>query len=201
MIVRYSMSFVVGCAVTFLLLWVMQILIASGMDALTEKRDFKFLDFVRVQETEQLFTEKAKPKKPPEPETQPPDMPPPQADSSANASGATFGIPDLSGVDIDIGMSGGFAVVDGEYLPIVRVEPIYPRRAQSRGLDGSCTMTFTVNKLGLVEDAVAECTSSVFERASLNAVAKWKYKPRVVDGEPIDSPGVQTLLTFTLEDD
>jgi len=155
---------------------------------------------VRVKETEQLFTETAKPKKPPEPETQPPDMLPPQADSSANAAGASFGVPSITGVEIDIG-AGGFSVTDGEYLPIVRVEPIYPRRAQSRGLKGNCIMTFTVNKLGLVADATAECTSTVFERSSLNAVAKWKFKPRVVDGEPIDSPGVQTQLTYEFEDD
>ncbi len=200
MIARYGVSFISGCAVTFSLLWVMQILIASGMDALTDKKDFKFLDFVRVKETEQLFTETAKPKKPPEPEQQPPDMPPPQADSSSSATGASFGVPAITGVDINIGI-GGFAVTDGEYLPIVRVEPIYPRRAQSRGLNGSCIMTFTVNKLGLVSDPTAECTSTVFERTSLNAVAKWKFKPRVVDGEAIDSPGVQTLLTYELAED
>ena len=62
-------------------------------------------------------------------------------------------------------------------------------------------MEFTVTKTGEVVDAVAvDCSSSVFESASVKAVLKWKYKPRVVNGEPIDSPGVQTRLTYKFED-
>jgi protein TonB len=91
--------------------------------------------------------------------------------------------------------------VDGEYLPIVRVEPMYPRRAQSRGIEGFCDMEFTVLKTGEVTNAVAtECSSSVFTNASVKAVLKWKYKPRVVNGEPIDSPGVRTRLTYKFEE-
>jgi len=186
--------------VTFTLLWIMQFLIATGIDAVTEKRDFKFLDFVRVKETEQLMVEKAKPKKPPEPETPPPDMPPPQADTFDSA-GASFGVPDLSGVDINIGMGGSFDNMDGEYLPVVKVNPIYPRRAQQRGLSGYCDVRFTVTRLGTVEDVeIIECSSSLFERASINAARKFKYKPRVVDGEPIDTPGVPHRISFEIEE-
>jgi protein TonB len=58
-----------------------------------------------------------------------------------------------------------------------------------------------VTKTGEVIDAVArECSSSVFKNSSVKAVLKWKYKPRVVNGEPIDSPGVQTKLTYKFEE-
>jgi len=40
----------------------------------------------------------------------------------------------------------------------------------------------------------------VFERAALAAVLKFKYKPRVVDGEPIEVAGVRNKITFVLED-
>ena len=50
-----------------------------------------------------------------------------------------------------------------------------------------------------MQEAV-ECSSSVFANASVKAVLKWKYKPRVVNGEPIDSPGVQTRLTYKFDE-
>jgi protein TonB len=45
-----------------------------------------------------------------------------------------------------------------------------------------------------------ESTHSVFERPALKAVLKFKYKPRIVDGEPIEVAGVQNKITFQLED-
>jgi len=126
-------------------------------------------------------------------------MPPPQLDNlDPNAPVVNLG---RISVGADMTMGGTDFAVDGEYLPIVRVEPLYPRRAQSRGIEGYCDMEFTVTKTGEVINAVAtECSSSVFKNASVKAVLKWKYKPRVVNGESIDSPGVRTRLTFKFEE-
>jgi protein TonB len=41
--------------------------------------------------------------------------------------------------------------------------------------------------------------SGVFERASVKAAEKFKYKPRVVDGEAIEVAGVQNKFTYELE--
>jgi protein TonB len=43
-------------------------------------------------------------------------------------------------------------------------------------------------------------TSSLFERAATRAVLKFKYKPRVVDGVPVEVPGVKTRITFQIEE-
>jgi protein TonB len=104
-------------------------------------------------------------------------------------------------LDANLSIGGvGFGVSDGEYLPIVKVAPVYPSRAASRGLEGNCIVEFTVTRTGAVQDvAVVECTSSLFERASTQAALKFKYKPRVIDGEPVDVTGVQHLITFLME--
>jgi protein TonB len=200
MVARLGISIVAGTVVTFALLWIMQVLIATGKEALTDKSEFRFVDFVRVKQEELLQQKKPKPKKPPDPEQEPPDVPPPQMDSMDTAQSVNVGRLSVS-TDVSIGGIGGFENVDGEYLPIVKVAPIYPRRAQSRGLSGYCILNFTVTRLGTVANVqVDECTSSLFERASVNAAAKFKYKPRVVDGEPIDVPGVRHKITFEIED-
>jgi protein TonB len=198
MIARVGVSLSMGVVVTFALLWLMQFLIASGRSAITDKAEFRFADFIRVRQEETLEQKDRKPTKPPQVEQPPPDMPPPQLDNlDPNTPMVSMG---KVNVNFDVGMQGGDFAVDGEYLPIVRVEPIYPRRAQSRGIEGYCDMEFTVTKTGEVTDAVAtECSSSVFQSASTKAVLKWKYKPRVLDGDPIDSPGVQTRLTYQFE--
>ncbi len=190
-----------GVVMTFALLWLMQYLIASGEKALTDTEDFKFADFVRVEREETLEQKKPKPKKPPEPDQPPPDIPPPQIDNlDPNAGSISISAVSVN-TGINIGGIGGFDNVDGEYLPIVKVAPIYPRRAQQRGLSGFCILSFTVTKLGTVTDAaVIECSSSLFERASVNAALKFKYKPRVVNGEPIDVPGVKHRISFEIED-
>ncbi len=92
-------------------------------------------------------------------------------------------------------------IAEGDYLPIVRVAPVYPARAQSRGLEGYVDMSFTVTSTGTVIDPIVVfSTSGLFERAASRAVLKFKYKPRVVDGIPVNVPGVKTRITFKMEE-
>ena len=103
--------------------------------------------------------------------------------------------------DIQMGGPAGMNVAEGDYLPIVRVAPVYPARALSRGIEGYVDMGFTVTVTGSVENPmVLFSTSSLFERAATRAVLKFKYKPRVVDGIPVEVPGVKTRITFKIED-
>jgi protein TonB len=200
LIARIGISFVTGIVVTFALIWFMQFLITTGKDALTDQSEWRIPDFIRVRQEETIQQKDRKPPRPPEVEEKPPEAPPPDLEMmDPNTPTVNLGYVD---VGINVGLGGTDFTVDGEYLPIGRVEPLYPRRAQSRGLEGYCDMDFTVTKTGEVMDAVAiECSNSVFKSASVKAVLRWKYKPRVVDGEPIDSPGVQTRLTYKFEED
>jgi protein TonB len=199
MIARFGIAFTSATVMTFALLWLMQFLITTGKDALTDAGEFRMPDFIRVRQEETIEQKDRKPPKPPEVEEKPPEMPPPDLDAmDPNAPKVNLG---RVSVNMDIGLGGASFNVDGEYLPIVRVEPLYPRRAQSRGLEGYCDVEFTVTKTGEVVDAIAaDCSSSVFQSASEKAVLKWKYKPRVVNGEPIDSSGVMTRLTYKFEE-
>jgi protein TonB len=90
--------------------------------------------------------------------------------------------------------------VEEEYLPIVKVAPIYPRSAMRRGLEGFCVVEYTVSKSGSILDpfVVKGACDSVFASASLKASLQFKYKPRVVDGEAIEVAGVQNKFTYAL---
>jgi protein TonB len=201
MIGRYAFSVVIGTVVTLSLLFVMHLLIASGKAALTKPRDRANLEFVRVRRNESLNVEDFTPEKPPKPPETPPETPPQDMDNlDPNAPAINVAPPQVA-ANTDIGGPGGMNIAEGDYLPIVRVAPVYPARALSRGLEGYVDMEFTVTTTGTVEDPVVLfSTSSLFERAATRAVLKFKYKPRVVDGLPVRVPGVKTRITFQIED-
>ena len=197
--IRLGLAALAAVFTTFGILWIMQILIATGKGAITSKYEGRFVDFVRIEKDESLDTKTLKPKKPPEPEQPPPDTPPQLDEIDASVQTVNIGAVDTE-VGVNVGGIGGFNAAEGEYLPIVKVAPIYPNRALTRGIEGYCIVEYIVTRNGTTKDPkVVECTSSLFANASIKASAKFKYKPRVINGQPIDVPGVMHKITFELE--
>ena len=204
---------IVGLFVTLALFYLMQALISGGKNALTEDKVGNLVDFVRVKQDQEVQTKQRRPKKPPPPDEPPPDVPP--QDFNLKVDQTNFSMNDLNmNVNVDVG-GGGFGISDGEYLPIVKVQPQYPRRALSRGLTGWAIVEFTVTDQGTVADpfVVSNCAqiktartegecfdkpSSVFDSAAIKAALKFKYKPKVIDGTPVATAGVQNKITFEL---
>lgn len=83
---------------------------------------------------------------------------------------------------------------------INRVKPVYPSRAKKRDLEGYVDIALTVTATGTVKDPVVLfSTSSLFDSAAIQAVLKFRYKPRVVDGTPVEVQNVKTRITFELQ--
>jgi protein TonB len=104
-------------------------------------------------------------------------------------------------VDVDVGGTNiAIAAADSDVVPIVRVSPQYPLRASERGIEGWVEVSFTISKLGTVKDAVVlnSHPSSIFDRAALKAIRKWKYNPKIEDGEPVERSGIKVRLKFEL---
>jgi protein TonB len=199
---RYLLGLVLAVVTTVGLLWGMQALIAGGSDVMSEPPRGNVLDFIRLKKEEQMEQKERKPQKPAKPKTPPPPKVQPQkaqANPNAQAISSSF----TADIALDGGLSGGLSLDsgDGDYLPIVKVAPIYPRRAQSRGIEGFVIVEFTVTKTGAVRDAVVVSAEpeSIFDRAALDAVLKFKYKPRVVDGVAMAVAGVQNKISFAID--
>lgn len=197
--VRVSFSAALGALITISLLWVMHYLIATGVTAITEERTFRFVDFVRVQREERTEVRDDRVERPPEPQAPPPMQPDRQLDNiDSGAIGIGVSAPRVDH-DVSLGRDGFFS--DGEYMPIVQVAPQYPRRAAERGLEGYVLLEFVVTRQGTVRDPVViDSSSSIFDRAAMDAVMRFRYRPRVIDGEPVEVPGVRFRITFQLED-
>ncbi len=181
------------------LFFIMQYLIASADLQLDDSKARKVADIHMPERAIETNLAEQKPDKPDDPEEPPPDLDTPDIDMDVNVEAVNMA--PNTGVDVAIAGTGGLSASDGEYLPIVKVAPIYPRRAQTRGIEGYCIVEYTVTKSGSIRDPQAvDCQpSGIFERASLKASLKFKYKPRVVDGEAIEVAGVQNKFTYELE--
>lgn len=87
------------------------------------------------------------------------------------------------------------------FKPVIVVNPVYPRRAKSRGLTGSCLVTFTVTETGTVENpfvAAGDVCLSIFEKASKKAALKLKYIPHTDNGYPTKVENVKYLFNYGL---
>jgi protein TonB len=203
MTLRHIVSGGLALLVTFGLFWLMQALISMEGDGIADKGPRYNIDFVRLKRDENVNEKKRKiPEKTP-PKEQPP---PPPMDLSRSLR------PDQNVAGIDLGLdlglemdnSGGFVAAQGDSdsVPVVRVEPQYPLRAEERGIEGWVELEFTISAQGTVKDAkvLRSKPKGVFDRSALRAVKKWKYNPKIEDGVAVERPGETVRLSFDLED-
>lgn len=193
---RYSGSLVLAGLITVALLWIMQDLIRHRGPVPEAAAATTIVSIVRAIEDVPI-----KPEDPPKPLVKP-EQPPvhrvdiPDVWAGGDTFGTEFAAPDQT-PDMAIGNTG---LPDGDMLPIVKVAPIYPNRAATRGIEGFVLLEFTVDERGAVLDprVVESSPSGVFDRSALNAVVRFKYKPRVVNGTAVRVQGVLHRLTFEL---
>lgn len=204
-VARVGIAGALGVVATFMLLFLMHSLINKDLGEVEEIPETRIADIQMPKNEIEVRLKEAKPDKPEEPETPPPEIPEPEFDTpDANLDGLNMESPKFDSqiaMNIGTGFSG-----DGEYLPIVKVAPEYPNNAASRGIEGFCTVEFTVTDSGSTKDVVAvDCTTkegkptTLFNRASIRAAERFKYRPKVVDGAPVEVPGVRNRFVYELQ--
>ena len=188
-----------AAAITFGLFFVMQALVGAEGEKLDAKAS-NIVDFVRLKRETRPETKKRE-----IPDRKAPDQPPtpPQMDFSQNLNADAVGgaiVPVVDAtidlVSADLGSGGS----DRDVVPLVRVEPQYPMRAKQQGVEGWVELMFTITKMGTVTDIIVTAASSgtVFNRAAVQAVSKWKYNPKIEGGVTVDRPRVRQRIKFQL---
>ena len=205
---KYAAGIGLSVIITTSLFFVMVILISLGDSGMKEDTSVKLADVVMPERDIDTFMSEVE--KPEQPEEQPEDIAQPELD-----------LQPLTGLDVSIAKpkanfkAGGSFFRDGEYIPLFKVQPIYPRRAQERGTQGYAIVSFTITDSGSVEDAkplegycgdpegpqeeMRAC--SIFNSASARAALKLKYKPKIVDGRATPVEGVLHRFTFIMAQD
>jgi protein TonB len=89
---------------------------------------------------------------------------------------------------------------DGPLMGIVMGAPLYPANARARNQEGYVTVQFDVSADGVVENVrVLESSHPVFEKPAVQAAYRFRFKPRIVDGEALASYGVKNRFRYELE--
>lgn len=83
-----------------------------------------------------------------------------------------------------------------EAKPIIRVPAIVPSNAEK---SGHCNFLFDVNKEGQVFNVrTISCSDVVFEKPALKAIKAWRYSPKIINGEAVESKGIENKMSFRL---
>jgi len=204
---RFLASLLLGVAVTLVLFFIMQALIDSGDQAYRSDSDGQIMEFVRIKDDESLsLKDRRKPKKP-EPPKEPP--PPPkmivekQAKPTMNKVKVdipNIDLPTIAGGGPFLGNWAGNPLAEGDVLPIVRIDPQWPREALVEGIEGYVIVEVIIAADGSVASAVVieSVPRRLFDRNVIRAVLKWKFKPRIINGVAVERRAIQRL-DFSLD--
>ena len=79
-------------------------------------------------------------------------------------------------------------VKDSPVKPFVGPAPEFPKALRRKKIDGTATVSFTVDPRGRVGDpAVVSASQPEFGEAALAAIRQWRFLPGVKDGRPVES--------------
>ena len=199
---RYLAALLIGVIVTLCLFFLMQALIDSGDQRFRSSSEGQMMEFIRIKDDESLsFKDRRKPVKP-----KPPKEPPPPPKLIVNKqvkptlNKVKMEIPDIdlptiAGGGPFLGNWQGNPLAEGDVLPIVRIDPQWPREALVEGIEGYVVVEVTIATDGSVRGVVVveSVPRRLFDRNVIRAVLKWKFKPRIVNGVPVERKAMQTL--------
>ncbi|ETK24446.1 TonB family protein [Pseudomonas sp. FH1] len=87
-----------------------------------------------------------------------------------------------------------------QYQPLSKEAPDYPERALDKNIEGDCSVEYTVNTQGRVENPkVLDGCHPLFMRPSLAAANTFRYQPRIVDGKPVPVPAVRNTFHYRIK--
>jgi periplasmic protein TonB len=193
----------VALGISLGLFGLMYVVISATGHGVKKAEALQTVDFVRLRRDSQV--ESMERRKPPPPPPKPPPPPSKMRVETANVqvAGGGFAMPN---VELNANVGGGAFVgqmgsggvggmFDGDIIPLQRIPPQYPRDAARSGITGWVQLEVLVNADGTVRSArvIESKPKGLFEASAVQAVLRWKFKPKVVNGQPVPQRGSQRI--------
>lgn len=190
---------VLASATTFGLFAFMAFLISSNEIIIADTMPIVPFDIAQVPEDSKVI-EKSKPHF--EPPVPPPVMPRNTITPVVTTVNTDFNY-QHSGLIIDetgSELSPMKGLPDEDARPIVRVNPKYPMDAANKGIEGWVVLVFDISAIGEVINVKVLDSEPrrIFDQAAKQALKKWKYRAKSVDGEHVSQHNFTVQLDFTL---
>jgi periplasmic protein TonB len=126
------------------------------------------------------------------------DAPAPSMAGIASADGGA--LPDLMGgtSPAPAPVLGTLSVSQGvsRGLLVKKTQPVYPASAQQMHIEGTVELSATISKNGDISAVKIVSGDPRLARAAVEAVKQWKYKPYLLNGEPVE---IQTQVTMNFK--
>jgi TonB family protein len=108
--------------------------------------------------------------------------------SNILSSGSDETHPILQTLHVSQGVSQG--------LLMKKVQPVYPKAALTMHVEGNVDLLATISKEGMITSVKVLKGDTQLSKAAADAVKQWKYKPYLLDGEPVE---IQTQITVVFK--
>lgn len=205
--------------IAFILFNLMQFMIKADTSLFLNKSDHAYLNFVRVKPSDQVLETKQRklPDEPPPPE-QPPSAPqmtvpndsaPMQSTPQLAMQMPTMSIPmnatggpviampegDGGGSIEGMGNIGQVGSMDSDVVALMKVPAVYPYKAKKAKLEGYVKLKIVIRPDGTVSTAtvIESQPKRLFDQAAKDAILQYKFKPRTVDGQPVQQIATQVI--------
>ena len=193
---RFGIASLFSLTVTIGLLLLMRFFVSSDDAAYTERPPPANLVFLRTVPDREPEVKKPPPERPP-PIEPPPKLPPhsgPVDDGDGFPVGYIPVPPATTGTSLSM-------VESRAAVPLLTPAPEYPQRLLARGIEGWVLVSFTVTETGSVTDAVVldSQPKGAFDAAALRTLARYRYHPQLVGGEPAAMPGLSLRIVFEID--
>jgi len=96
--------------------------------------------------------------------------------------------PVLGTLNVSQGVSRG--------LLVKKTAPVYPPSAMQMHIEGAVELVATISKSGDISAVKVSSGNPQLARAAVDAVKQWKYKPYLLNGEPVE---IQTQVTVNFK--
>jgi protein TonB len=198
---------IIAAFITVLLYLLMHFLISQSTNPQNDGDNIT-IDFTKVKVPDEVQQRKrVVPKKPPPPK----EPPPPPKMNVQQQQQVVNNMPTLNVPNLDLGVGGDGPFLgavgqvnmaeEGGVIPIVRIAPQYPRKALMAKIEGWVKVKFTITPSGTVTnpEVVDAKPRRIFDREAIRAILKFKFKPKIVNGQGVEQVATQTI-EFELPD-
>jgi len=199
---RLTGSLLLAMVVNLGLFWMMYVMVVGERRHPTSAPSAQWVDYVRTPQEESPPPERRRREPPPKPGQRAVDRAEevPEVTARALRPEPLPLLPAMARIEVPLRLGAGpylgpvrmegagpGLALSTDLMPTVQFPPHYPPAARLRGVEGFVEVEFIVTEDGRVKEprVLRAEPESVFERAALRAVAGWRFKPTLRDGEPV----------------
>ncbi|TKB43641.1 energy transducer TonB [Thalassotalea mangrovi] len=197
---KFFVAIIAGAFVSLGLIAMMAALVASDDIYVEEVDDYTIIELTEPRKDSRPVHIKRVLEPPPEPVQKPSGISTVRAEP-AKASTSIEQV-EMPGIAVSSNFESQEFVMDLPQdtgaTPIYRTLPRYPISAARQKIRGWVKLRFSINTEGFPEDieVIESQPEEIFDQAAVDALARWKYRPKMESGQPVKQENLSVRIDF-----